>query len=123
MYLNWATSVPHVFFSWWKADTPLRFLASIAIIYFLAFVFEGLANLRSQYESRNRGITSKLVKLVKSSFHMILAGYGLFLMMIFMTYNGLMMLAMVLGHGCGHLFFSEFLPEDPDVPRVKTCCC
>ena len=55
--------------------------------------------------------------------HTVMVGYGLFLMMIFMTYNGTLMVALVAGHGCGHLFFSEWLPEDPSVSRVKTCCC
>lgn len=61
-------------------------------------------------------------KVVRSLMHSLVIGYGLNLMMIFMTWNGTLMTAVVAGHGAGFLFFAEWLPEDPNVPRVKTCC-
>ena len=61
-------------------------------------------------------------KILNSVIHTMIVGNGLFLMMIFMTYNGHLMSALVLGHGSGHLFFAEWLPEDPKISRVATCC-
>ena len=47
-----------IFFSWWRANTPYRFLVSVAIVYVLPFVFEGMNNIRSQFESSlNKKIT------------------------------------------------------------------
>ena len=50
-FLNWTTKVDTIFFSWWRADTPYRFLLAVAVIWALAFAFEGMNNVRSQYES------------------------------------------------------------------------
>lgn len=57
-FLNWSTKVDTIFFSWWRANTPYRFLVSVAIVYVLPFVFEGMNNIRSQFESSlNKKIT------------------------------------------------------------------
>lgn len=50
-YLNWSTKVDTIFFSWWHADTPGRFLLAVVIVFLLAFVYEGISNFRSQFES------------------------------------------------------------------------
>lgn len=125
MCVNWSTSVPAVFFCWWRADTPCRFATSIAVIYGLAVAFELLNNVRSRFVShaRQKSLFGWQQQVTLSLLHTAMVAYGLFLMMIFMTYNGLMMIAMIAGHGSGHLLGAAFLPEADDVSRVKTCCC
>jgi copper transporter 1 len=127
MCVSWSTSVPVVFFCWWRADTPQRFWWSTIAIFALAIAFELINNVRSRlimHSQRSDAHPQPMAdQLLLSAMHMLLVAYGLFLMMIFMTYNGLMMLALVAGHGCGHLLGAAFLPEAAGVTRIKSCCC
>lgn len=65
MYLNWETSVPHVFFKWWTADTPfstiftrikcdngfIAFFFSLVMIFALCLMFEGIVAFRARYDA------------------------------------------------------------------------
>ena len=48
--------------------------------------------------------------------------YSLFLMMIFMTYNAYLCIALVLGAGTGHFWSSVFIPEADIMNRPRSCC-
>lgn len=47
---------------------------------------------------------------------------SLYLMMIFMTYNGVLCLSLVAGAFCGHLFFTVWLAAPGDAERPRSCC-
>lgn len=48
--------------------------------------------------------------------------YSLFLMMIFMTYNAYLCIALVMGAGTGHFWSSVFIPEADIMNRPRSCC-
>ncbi len=48
--------------------------------------------------------------------------YSLFLMMIFMTYNAYLCIALVMGAGTGHFWSSVFIPEADILNRPRSCC-
>lgn len=50
---------------------------------------------------------SKKRRLLSSSMYAILVAISFWLMLVFMTYNGYLMIATVLGAGFGHFIFSQ----------------
>ena len=60
--------------------------------------------------------------LIRSSLFAFSNFYSLFLMMIFMTYNAYLCIALVLGAGTGHFWSSIFIPEADILNRPRSCC-
>ena len=60
--------------------------------------------------------------LVRSSLFAFSNFYSLFLMMIFMTYNAYLCIALVFGAGTGHFWASVFIPEVNPLNRPRSCC-
>lgn len=64
--------------------------------------------------------------MARAAIHTLTSFYSLFLMMIFMTYNGYLIAGMMLGMFTGHLFWAVFLPEEWRVgvprPANRSCC-
>lgn len=50
---------------------------------------------------------SKKRELVRSSMYAVLVAISFWLMLVFMTYNGYLMIATVLGAGFGHFIFGN----------------
>ena len=125
MYLNWSTSVPYIFFRWWTADTPFTFTLATLLIFAQSFCYEALINARARYDARLAAQPGEVTlgqRVVRSSMFMASNLASLYLMMIFMTYNGILCAALVLGAGCGHLFWSVWLPEGELGKRPRACC-
>lgn len=59
---------------------------------------------------------------IRSSLFAFSNFYSLFLMMIFMTYNAYLCIALVLGAGTGHFWSSVFIPEADIMNRPRSCC-
>lgn len=166
MYWNWDTSIPYIFFKWWTAETPLGLGFSVITVFFLAFLYETVINLRARYDAslmrqaafsdgekenklvgpseccsqstksasgcgdccecpapvnmrRHFTTTQSLIRSVLFAFSNF---YSLFLMMIFMTYNAYLCIALVLGAGTGHFWSSVFIPEADILNRPRSCC-
>ena len=163
MYWNWDTSIPYIFFKWWTAETPLGLGFAIVTIFFLAFLYETVINLRARYDAslmrqaaqndesaaapqfcsppskpkqtsacgdccecpapvNMRRHFSTTQSLIRSSLFAFSNFYSLFLMMIFMTYNAYLCIALVLGAGTGHFWSSVFIPEADIMNRPRSCC-
>lgn len=60
--------------------------------------------------------------LIRSSLFAFSNFYSLFLMMIFMTYNAYLCIALVFGAGTGHFWASVFIPEVNPLNRPRSCC-
>ena len=60
--------------------------------------------------------------LIRSALFAFSNFYSLFLMMIFMTYNAYLCIALVLGAGTGHFWSSVFIPEADILNRPRSCC-
>lgn len=162
MYWNWDTSIPYIFFKWWTAETPLGLGFAVISVFFLAFFYENVINLRARYDvslmrkastttsnNNNDNKTTESAQccstegngccncaapanmlrpfttsqaFVRSSLFAFSNFYSLFLMMIFMTYNAYLCIALVLGAGTGHFWSSVFIPESDILNRPRSCC-
>lgn len=60
--------------------------------------------------------------IIRSSLFAFSNFYSLFLMMIFMTYNAYLCIALVMGAGAGHFWSSVFIPESDPTKRPRSCC-
>jgi copper transporter 1 len=60
--------------------------------------------------------------LIRSTLFAFSNFYSLFLMMIFMTYNAYLCIALVMGAGAGHFWSSVFIPEADIMNRPRSCC-
>ncbi|CAO3683388.1 unnamed protein product [Umbelopsis vinacea] len=58
---------------------------------------------------------SQQQKVNRSLFYAILVGISFWLMLVFMTYNGFLMISVVIGAGLGHYAFGSNLPSDRGV--------
>ena len=166
MYWNWDTSIPYIFFKWWTAETPLGLGFAVIVVFFLAFFYETVINLRAKYDAslmrqaaspaemslspsfatdmKSGCCSSEPTKttnccecpapsnmtrpftttqsLIRSALFAFSNFYSLFLMMIFMTYNAYLCIALVLGAGTGHFWSSVFIPETDLLNRPRSCC-
>ncbi len=132
--------------------TPAGLAFAVIMVFLLAFFYENVINLRAQYDAKiiaastahsedsvgkgccaadccpcpsqskmNRPFTLS-ESLVRSSLFAFSNFYSLFLMMIFMTYNAYLCIALVLGAGTGHFWSSIFIPESDPTNRPRSCC-
>lgn len=51
MYWNWDTTLPYIFFSWWKATNPAAMLMSCTSTLILSFLYEGAVQGRAHFDS------------------------------------------------------------------------
>ncbi len=150
MYWNWDTEIPYIFFKWWTAMTPAGLAFAVTMVFLLAFFYENVINLRAKYDyliiakvnsngtpaaascatgccpcpspsKMNRSFTLT-ESLIRSSLFAFSNFYSLFLMMVFMTYNAYLCIALVLGAGTGHFWSSIFIPESDPSNRPRSCC-
>lgn len=104
---------------------------SIIGVFLLTILYESINTLRSKLDhslqhknhtsisSSHFSITHQFARSILHGFHCF---YGLFIMMIFMTYNGFLCTALIFGHVFGFFVFSRQRKVDgSDVEKV-TCC-
>ncbi|XP_050303990.1 high affinity copper uptake protein 1-like [Anthonomus grandis grandis] len=120
MYFTFSTSAT-ILFKQWKVHTVGGFAGSMVAVFALAFLYQALKFYRSYLllgaaQIRNKNQASGDVRftelnimskshLIQTLFHGIQAIISYFLMLIFMTYNGGLCIAVVLGLVCGYFVF------------------
>ncbi|CAL8079911.1 unnamed protein product [Orchesella dallaii] len=120
MYFTGGTKVT-ILFKFWETSNTGVFVASLIIVFLLALVYEALKFYREVLYERSAtlasdravqgllgGIRSNIFKsyhLVQTVLHMVQLVLSYFLMLIFMTYNIWLGLAITLGAGVGYLLF------------------
>ncbi|KAG0037277.1 hypothetical protein BGZ82_002822 [Podila clonocystis] len=133
MLFNWQTENLCVVFESWRIDTPIGLVFSFLVIVAMAASYEALRGQSRRFEERliegerkrhpesSGGIgedetpllasrsssfrLSNQQRLTRALFYMAQVFVGFFLMLIFMTYNGYLMAATVLGAGIGFFYF------------------
>ncbi|KAG0346830.1 hypothetical protein BG005_000511 [Podila minutissima] len=135
MLFNWQTENLCVVFESWRIDTPFGLVVSFLVIMAMAASYEALRAQSRCFEERliegerkrhpessgSGGIgedetpllaprsssfrLSNQQRLTRALFYMAQVFVGFFLMLIFMTYNGYLMAATVLGAGVGFFYF------------------
>ncbi|KAJ2236265.1 copper transpport protein [Coemansia sp. RSA 1722] len=123
MSLNWSTDNVCVLFDFWRVNSGTSLLFSVAAVFFLGYMYELLRTRVRQWEqsmaptgiSLSAGAESPLVgsstvptsvRWKRALFYGLLVAYSYLLMLIFMTYNGYLMLAVIGGTVAGHYSYS-----------------
>lgn len=113
-------------FEYLKIFYNLEFAVAVALVFLQAFFYEGLIAFRSVYEKRLKVIANgkkRLSNVITESALFALSNlYSLYLMMIFMTYNGFLCFSLVLGAFNGHLFFTVWVVDGQLEERPRSCC-
>ncbi|CDS13948.1 hypothetical protein LRAMOSA06121 [Lichtheimia ramosa] len=130
MLFNWQIENTCIVFEWWHIRTAYGFWGSCLVVFAIAAGYEFLrvkSNNIDQlwYEARAkrgeqgllandgpllRGQSPRLTtqqEIIRSSLYAVLVGISFWLMLVFMTYNGYLMLSVVLGAGVGHFAFGQ----------------
>ncbi|EGV64094.1 Ctr-domain-containing protein [Yamadazyma tenuis ATCC 10573] len=107
MLFTWDYTNTCVIFHWWHIRSVYSFLFSFVAVAALATGYEFVRHTISLWEARTLAVASdsramSLYRLKKSVFYGFQIGYSFMLMLVFMTYNGWLMLAVVLGAIGGH---------------------
>lgn len=119
MLFTWNYKNTCVVFRWWHIKTLPGLLLSCVTIALISGLYEYLKyyihNTQRPYEtlhltnsSNNDGSpdstsrVSRKLALTKSMWYGVQVGYSFMLMLVFMTYNGWLMIAVVLGAAWGH---------------------
>jgi copper transporter 1 len=134
MIFNWQIEDTCVVFEWWHIKGPATFILSCIGVALIAAFYEWLraysnrieykwkeaaflAAARDDEQEEERNSTyayyqqhaqlSRKRECIKSIYYAILVAISFWLMLVFMTYNGYLMMAVVLGAGLGHFFFGN----------------
>ncbi|KAI8881465.1 Ctr copper transporter [Backusella circina FSU 941] len=133
MIFNWQIEDTCVVFEWWHIKGPFTFIISCVGVALIAAFYEWLraysncieykwkeaaflaAAARDEQEEQHEERTalfyhhqlSRKREGIKSIYYAILVAISFWLMLVFMTYNGYLMMAVVLGAGLGHFFFGN----------------
>lgn len=132
--------------------TPTGLAFAVIVVFALAFFYENVINLRARYDASIIAASTaspsndankcgslgdccpcpspaKMTRpftltqsLIRSGLFAFSNFYSLFLMMIFMTYNAYLCIALVMGAGVGHFWSSIFIPEADPLKRPRSCC-
>lgn len=112
MLFTWDYKNVCVIFSWWHIKKFSHLVFSFAAIVALAYGYEHLKYHIHKYHGERGTSTStsntqanstrRSTKLYNSCWYGLQVGYSFMLMLVFMSYNGWLMLAVVLGAVWGH---------------------
>ncbi|KAK4181270.1 Ctr copper transporter family-domain-containing protein [Triangularia setosa] len=116
MLFTWDTENLCIVFRQWQISSNFTLLVSLLAIIALGAGYEALREGIRRYESavtkrassvprQNRDEVTKRAHIIKSVLYAVQNFYAFMIMLIFMTYNGWVMLAVSLGAGLGYLFF------------------
>jgi len=121
MVFTWDYQNMCVVFPFWRITSRTSFVWSFVAVILLGFFYEGLrstaARLSQSYRAPpSNGSTDERSLLLRqrkgrkwlmSALYAFQVFYSFFLMLVFMTYNGYFMLAVVVGAFLGHLYFQK----------------
>ncbi|KAG5930614.1 hypothetical protein E4U42_005276 [Claviceps africana] len=118
MLFTWDTTNLCIVFRQWHVRSTPGLLASLLAVVVLAMGYEALRALSRRYEHgvhrrvaamprQCQDKASRQGHVVKAVFYAVQNFYAFMLMLIFMTYNGWVMMAVSLGAFLGYLFFGH----------------
>ncbi|KAI9489171.1 Ctr copper transporter [Zychaea mexicana] len=126
MLFNWRVKDVCVVFEWWHIHSALGLFLSCAVVFAIAAGYEFLRTKTTELDqtryvpkdndeldeeaetllqrttSTSTQRISKKQEMLRSTIYAILVAISFWLMLVFMTYNGYLMIAVVLGAGFGH---------------------
>ncbi|PYH79776.1 copper transporter family protein [Aspergillus uvarum CBS 121591] len=134
MLFTWSTKNLCIVFPQWRVTGTLSLLISLLLIVLLTAGYEGVRQLTRRFEvahaKRLSAYTTAAVggrdsrksveqrgKITMASLYAVQVFYSFFIMLLFMTYNGFVMLAVAVGAFVGYLAFGD------DTSASKTVAC
>ncbi|KAL2358150.1 Ctr copper transporter [Cryomyces antarcticus] len=129
MLFTWDTNNLCIVFKSWRIRSTTSLLFSLLAIVALTAGYELVRETSRQYEERCRkrsdsmtndgeassllwagrqtSVVEKKSKMIKAALYAVQVFYSFFIMLLFMTYNGWVMLAVAAGAFVGYLMFSD----------------
>ncbi|RGB23645.1 Ctr copper transporter family-domain-containing protein [Rhizophagus diaphanus] len=130
MLFNWDTEKLCIIFSWWRVNSIGFLILSCFIIILLAASFEFLRFILRKYDTKIQDSYSQLQEgrdanseevatqsnanrityvqqIVRTLIHTSQVFLSFFLMLVFMTYNGFLMISVIIGAAIGYFVFSS----------------
>ncbi|EON62047.1 hypothetical protein W97_01266 [Coniosporium apollinis CBS 100218] len=132
MIFTWSTQDLCIIFDWWHIHSSFTLFMSLLGVVILTAGYELVRELARRYEAganqkmqnlpdtrddgesssllwpgRTRGEAEQRSRIVKAVFYAVQVFYSFFIMLLFMTYNGWVMLAVAVGAFVGYLAFGN----------------
>merc|ERR1712000_571137 len=125
MLFTWDTESLCIVFRQWRISSTPSLLFSLVAIVFLATGYEGLRALSKKYElatarrieaipRQNQNQAEQRAHVIKGLLYALQNFYAFMLMLIFMTYNGWVMIAVSLGAFLGYVVFGQTTSSTKD---------
>lgn len=105
MLFAWDWRNTCVVFEWWHIKTFPQFLLSFVVIVSLGALYEYLKDVVGEWEVNQ--LQSNRLKFKRSIFYGLQVFFSFWLMLVFMTYNGWLMIAVALGASVGNYFWGR----------------
>lgn len=105
MLFTWDWKNTCVVFQWWHIKTYSHFLVSFVAIAALAASYEYLKEVIDRWEINV--LQSSRIKVKRSLLYGVQVFFSFWLMLVFMTYNGWLMIAVALGASIGNYFWGK----------------
>lgn len=119
MLFTWDWKNSCVVYKWWHVKTVYGFVGTLIVLVLLSMSFELTRSWITQWKSRRllssytptsptpSGRISKSLKIKLAAMYAFQTGFSFMLMLVFMTYNGWYMLAVVAGAGIGYFLWGD----------------
>ncbi|KIW66415.1 hypothetical protein PV04_05751 [Phialophora macrospora] len=144
MLFTWNTQNLCIVFRWWRIAGPMSLALSLLAIIILGAGYEAIREVSRRVEARqaaqlsthsisassehesssllrvgrdNKGAAERQGTIIRATLYAVQVFYSFFIMLLFMTYNGWVMLAVAVGAFVGYIAFSNKLPS------TKTVAC
>jgi hypothetical protein len=104
MSLYWGIDIGPVVFGWWTVEGPWGLAATLSGVFLAAFIREFVSRRCLKMQIPN------ILKMLVYSLNTILT---IFIMLTLMTFNGFVLLAVVLGATIGYYLFYSESSNDP----------
>jgi len=118
MLFTWDTTDLCVIFRWWHIHSTFTLLLSLVGVALLTAGYEGVREISRRYEISSAEYANTLprrtatqreqqIKLVKATLYAVQVFYSFFIMLLFMSYNGWIMISVAAGAFIGYLVFAS----------------
>lgn len=112
MVFTWDWENTCVVYSWWHVKTVQGFIGTLAAIVLISMGYELLRHWIAKWNAQQAAAgaswaRSSSARTKLALLYALLVGYSFMLMLVFMTYNGWYMLAVVVGAGAGHYLWGD----------------
>jgi len=118
MLFTWNTENLCIVFPQWRITGAFSLLLSLVAVAAMTAGYELVRTLSRKYDQSSQEYANSLPrkvaadqqqrsKMVKAGFYAVQVFYSFFIMLLFMTYNGWVMLSVAVGAFIGHLAFGD----------------